>query len=91
MVRKTKSWIRDKININDYQIGQLVVVARRKSNGYPRHLIDDEPYQIKEIENENLILYNLKFRTPNVLKVHFSYCLNLQLMRDEIINDLLKD
>lgn len=91
MVKKTKIWIKDNIKITDFQVGQLIIVARRKPNGYPHSLIDDASYQIKRIEKEYLIVHNLKFRTPNELKVHYSYCLNSQLMRDEIINDLLKD
>lgn len=91
MVNRSKSWIKDRIDITDYQIGQSVIVVRRKLNGHPKALVDNEPYQIKRIENDNLILHNLKFRTPNEIKVHYSYCVNLQLMRDEVINDLLKD
>jgi hypothetical protein len=74
-----------------YEVGQNVIVVRRKKNGYPRSLIDNQPYQIKRIENDCLILQNLKSRTPSEIKVHFSYCLNLQLMRDEIIKDILKN
>lgn len=90
-MEKSKVWIKDRISISDYQVGQSVVVVRRKQNGHPRFLVDNEPYQIKRIENDCLILHNLKFRTPNEIKVHYSYCMNLQFMRDEIINDILKD
>ena len=90
-MEKSKVWIKDRIDISNYAVGQTVMVVRRKKNGHPRALVDNQPYQIKRIENDCLILHNLKFRTPSEVKVHFSYCLNLQLMRDEIINDLLKD
>ena len=90
-MKKTKTWIKDRISILNYNPGQCVVVARRKKNGHPRSMVDNHSYLIKRIENDCLILHNIKSGTPSELKVHWSYCLNLQLMRDEIINDLLKD
>jgi len=90
-MEKSKTWITDRVDISRYKVGETVMVVRRKKNGHPRALQDNQPYQIKRIENDCLILHNSKFRTPSEIKVHFSYCLNVQLMRDEIINDLLKD
>jgi hypothetical protein len=39
-MEKSKVWIKDRLSISDYQIGQKVNVARRKRNGYPISMID---------------------------------------------------
>jgi hypothetical protein len=95
-MEKTKTWITDRLTVNEFQSGDTMLV-RRKKNGHPRAIKDNTPYKIKRIENDCLVLFQSDgsvsatlFR-PKQFKVHFSYFLNTQTVRDEIINELLKD
>lgn len=94
--KKMKKWyIKDKINQGEinYNIGDEVVVIRRKQNGYPHKLKDDVIYIVRQIENDNLIvaqhsLDGVGFLQP--IKVNRTYVCSKSLLRDIKINDILK-
>ena len=95
-MEKSKTWITDRLTANDFQTGDTVMLVRRKKNGHPRAIKDNTPYKIKRIENDCLVLFrdgsvSATLFQPKEFKVHFSYFLNTQTVRDEIINELLKD
>jgi hypothetical protein len=90
-MEKSKIWIKDRLSISDYQVGQKVRVVRRKKNGYPNAMIDGESYLIREIKYDSLVLISLDGDDWFCTKVHWTYCSNLKIIRDEIINDILKD
>lgn len=90
-----KYFIKDKIKQGEisYNIGDEVVVVRRKKNGHPRNLKDGISYIIRDIENDNLIVAEhssdgIGFLQP--IKVHKTYVCNKSLLRDIKINDILK-
>ena len=97
-MERTRTWIKDGIDRSQitFFVGQKVFVFRRKPNGYPRALKDGKPYFIKRIENDCLVLYQDESVTaalfqPKEFKVHRTYLIPIEYLRDEIINDLLKD
>ena len=96
-MEKSKTWITDRLTANDFQAGDTVMLVRRKKNGHPRAIKDNTTYKIKRIENDCLVLFqsdgsvSATLFQPKEFKVHFSYFLNTQIVRDEIINELLKD
>lgn len=88
-----KQYITDRIKrgIITYQVGDEVVVVRRKKNGYPRGLKDDVIYIIKDIEGDNLIVSEpINDRWHQPVKVHRSYVGNKSALRDIKIDEILK-
>lgn len=89
-MEKSKIWAKDRLKISDFQVGQKVLLIRRKINGHPKGIKDNQFYEIKRIENDCLILKSGKSIPPE-FKVHFSYFISIQLLRNETIDDLLSD
>lgn len=93
-MERTRIWIKDGIERKNikFSVGQQVLCFRRKKSGYPKSLEDGVRYRIKEIINDSLVLthsenpYNQKD-----FKVHRTYLIPIEVVRDEIINELLKD
>lgn len=90
-----KWFIKDKIRNSQirYQVGDEVVVIRRKKNGHPRSLKDDVVYIVRNIENDNLIVSQHSSDGVGFLqsvKVHCSYVCNKSLLRDIKIDEILK-
>jgi len=90
-----KWFIKDKIRNSQirYQVGDEVVVVRRKKNGHPRSLKDDVVYIVRNIENDNLIVSQHSSDGVGFLqsvKVHCSYVCNKSLLRDIKIDEILK-
>jgi len=90
-----KWFIKDKIRNSQirYQVGDEVVVIRRKKNGHPRSLKDDVVYIVRNIENDNLIVSQHSSDGVGFLqsvKVHCSYVCNKSLFRDLKIDEILK-
>ena len=56
-MEKSKTWITDRLTVNDFQTGDTVMLVRRKKNGHPRIIKDNTPYKIKRIENDCLVLF----------------------------------
>jgi len=69
-MEKSKVWIKDRLSISDYQVGQKVRVFRRKKNGYPNAMIDGESYLIREIKYDSLVLISLDGDDWFCTKVH---------------------
>jgi hypothetical protein len=98
-MERTRTWIKDGIDRSriEFFVGQKVFVFRRKPSGHPRALKDGVPYYIKRIENDCLVLYQegqsptAALFQPKEYKVHRTYLIPIEYLRDEIINDLLKD
>ena len=101
-----KYFIKDKIKQGEisYNIGDEVVVARRKNNGHPRGLKDDVVYAVIKIENDDLFVIDVDtFRSVsseykshkivqlfnNAKKVNKTYMIPKYILRDIKINDIL--
>lgn len=72
--------------------GDEVLVFRRKSNGHPRALKDNETYIIRKIENDSLIVAqrssdDVGFSEP--VKVHKTYMISKRYLREVKINSIL--
>lgn len=93
-----KYFIKDKIKQGEisYNIGDEVVVVRRKNNGHPRRLKDDVVYVVIKIENDDLFVTDADtFRSVssvqlnNAKKVNRTYMIPKYILRDIKINDIL--
>ncbi len=76
-----------------YNIGDEVVLLRRKKSGYPRAIKDDEVYIIQNIENDQVIVSQHSSDGVgwiNPIKVHKTYLINKSKLRDIKINSILK-
>ena len=87
-MEKTKLWHKD--HVNKFSVGDKVVVFRRKKNGHPKALKDGVIYTVKEIIGDDLMISN-GLVNYNLHKIHKTYLINVEWIRDEIINQLLKD
>jgi hypothetical protein len=98
---KGKVWHRSK-NIS-FNIGEKVVLFRRKANGYPRFLDDDKTYRIKRIDWESIFIIDVEFEGSNhedsfaygtrqkEFKVHRSFLVPLNINRGLLLAEFLKD
>jgi len=73
--------------------GDEVIVFRRKNNGHPRALKDNEAYIIIKIENDSLIVAQhssdaVGFLEP--IKVHKTYMISKRYLREIKINSILE-
>lgn len=84
-MEKTRIWNKDNVS---FENGDRVVVFRRKKNGHPKILKDGVTYLVKSMIGNDLILEIGSNRTA---KVDRSYLVPIQLVRDEIIRNLLED
>ena len=77
----------------NYEIGDEVVLLKRKNTGYPAQVEDDVIYTIKEIENDHILisksLVGLRWSQP--IKVHKTYLINKSKLRDIKINSILNE
>ena len=79
----------------NYKKGDVVVVFRRKANGYPKNLIDGQDYVVISFGDEDrLELLNLKDYQSKVntkcIKVHKSFIIPKTILRDIKIDEILK-
>lgn len=91
MIWKLKDMI--KRGIITFHKGDSVIVFRRKSNGYPRSIKDNEEYIITGIEDSSLIVSKhstdgIGFLPPK--KVHKTYMIQKFMIRDLKINSILE-
>lgn len=91
-----KKWkIKDKINHGDitYNVGDEVILVRRKQNGYPHRIKDGEVYIVNQIENDFLLIAQHSsdgIGFINHAKIHKTYFCNKSLLRDIKIDEILK-
>lgn len=77
-----------------YNEGDVVIVYRRKANGYPRHLKDSQPYVVVYLWGESVEVVemgHINNDNGRKLKVHTSFIIHQQWIRDKVLEDLLKD
>lgn len=73
-------------------IGDEVIVFRRKNNGHPRSLKDNENYIIRKIENDCLFVSkNSSIIISELIKVHKTYMISKRYLREVKINSILKE
>ena len=87
-MEKTRIWNKDHVKIS---VGDRVVVFRRKTNGHPKSLKDGKVYKVLNIIGEDIeVEGEAYFKSVIRVKVHKSYLITIDYMRDEIINKLLE-
>lgn len=94
MDAKSKIWMKDRFNIYDYQVGDLVTVVRKSSRGYPNKLVTGVFYKVCNIDKNVLDLIkedDPKFRA----RVHYLYLMKKSLYqqytREDKLNFILDD
>lgn len=86
---KTRIWHKD--NVHKFQEGDKVVVFRRKKNGHPKYLKDGVVYGVKGINGDDVIISSDGLYGSKIdYKIHKSYLIDIQFIRDELIDELLK-
>jgi hypothetical protein len=75
-----------------FQKGDVVKVFRRKVNGYPRALKDDEEYFVRNIDSDSLFVSQhssdgIGWQAP--IRVHKTYMMNKTTLRDIKLNSIL--
>jgi len=83
-MEKTRIWNKDNVS---FEIGDRVVVFRRKKNGHPKILKDGVAYLVKSMVGNDLILET----DSNLVKVNRTYLVPIQFVRDEIIKNLFEE
>jgi ferredoxin-fold anticodon binding domain-containing protein len=83
-----------KSGVITYEVGDEVVLLKRKKTGYPKSIEDGEVYTIKDIENDHLII--TKHSSDGIgwlqpIKVHKTYLINKSKLRDIKINSILNE
>lgn len=86
-MEKTKIWHKD--HVSNLQTGDRVVVFRRKKNGYPKCLKDGIVYKVKYVNGDDVII--ALYRSTVDYKIHKSYLIDIQFVRDELIAKLLEE
>lgn len=87
-----KNWLEDVKRLGQIQFkeGDIVELARKKSNGYPKFLEMGKHYFIRFIENEFIWLGNTKYDIiSKCVKIHNSFVITSQILRDKKIEDIL--
>ena len=77
-----------------YEIGDEVVLLKRKKSGYPKSIKDGDIYIIQQIENDHLIVNQHSSDGKGWLqqiKVHKTYLINKSKLRDIKINSILSE
>ena len=75
-----------------FNVGDKVFLYKRKKNGYPKKIIDDTPYIIKDIINDVLViaLHSLDgVGWSQIIKVHKTYMIENSIIREEKLNSIL--
>ena len=70
-----------------FQEGDVVVVFRRKSNGYPNRIKDGVEYEVKSVSDDSLFVSNGEYL--QTIKVHKTYMIQKSMIRDFKINSIL--
>ena len=88
---KSKTWVKDRYF--EYKKGDVVKLVRKKENCHPRSLSFGVNYKVLKVENEDLFVQKLddqelEFR---IIKANKNYFVPIDKMRDELINDILKN
>lgn len=83
-----------KRGIISFQKDDSVYVFRRKKNGHPRALKDNEEYFIRNIDSDSLFV--AKHSTDGVgwlapIRVHKTYMMNKNTLRDIKLNLILEE
>jgi hypothetical protein len=89
---KIKDMIKN--GIITYDIGDEVVLLKRKKSGYPKSIKDDEVYIITNIENDNISIAQHSSDGVgwiNHAKVNKIYLINKSKLRDIKINSILNE
>ncbi len=74
---------------SNYSPSTIVTLIRKKPNGYPKFLDFGINYKVSQVENENLYL-----ECPNnghLKKIHFSYVMPINVIRNIFINKILEN
>ena len=71
-----------------FELNEEVVLFKRKKNGYPNNISDDLVYIVDEIEGDYLFIYEKD--SKNMYKIHKTYMINKETLRDIKINHILK-
>jgi len=90
-MEKTRIWHKD--HVSNFQKGDKVVVFRRKNSGHPKCLKDGMVYEVKDVNGDDVIItiegLGL-FRSQQSFKIHKSYLIDIQFVRDELITKILE-
>lgn len=89
---KNKIWHKD--NSISFNKGDMVIVFRRKSNGHPKRLLDGKKYLVVDVINEDVVLEIESYAsslTKERYKVHKSYLITVDVSRDILISEFLKE
>lgn len=91
---KSKTWVKDRYF--EYKQGDIVKLVRKKENGHPRSLSFGVSYKVLKVENEDLFVQELDMEELHlgdirIKKVNKNYFIPVQKLRDELINDILKN
>ncbi len=74
---------------SSYSPSTPVTLIRKKPNGYPKFLEFGVIYKVSQIENENLYLECPS--NGHLKKIHFSYVMPVNVMRNIFINKFLEN
>lgn len=78
-----------KRGIIDYQVGDEVVIFKRKKNGHPRSIKDDTTYIIKKIDYDgHLHVIPKNFNIVHATRVHKMYMIQLSILREIKLNSI---
>lgn len=89
-MEKTKIWHKD--HVSKFKKGDRVVVFRRKKNGHPKCLIDGKVYIVSDIiADDVMIKTDGPFNSQQVYKIHKTYLIDIQWIREELLKEILKD
>ena len=83
-----------KSGVITYEVGNEVVLLKRKQNGYPKYLKDDEVYIIRGIVNDDILVAQHSFDGlgwNQSRKVHKTYLINKSDLRDIKIDSILNN
>jgi hypothetical protein len=93
---KTRIWIKDELDSGQlkFEEDQIVIVYRRKKNGYPSHIEDGKLYKVIKINGDILYLIIPNISIDNGIsrefKVHRTFVIPIYYLRNEIINEILQ-
>lgn len=90
-MKNKKIW--DIVNDTKYQIGDMVRLSRKRTDGYPRHLQFDTDYYIIDVKNDVLTISTDReggWGSRTKFKINKLYILPLGKIRDLKIDQILK-
>jgi hypothetical protein len=89
---RSKNWVKDRYF--EYTVGDIVKLVRKKKNGHPRALELGAIYKILKIENNDLFVNDatkMNLNGGTYVKVNKDYFVPIEMMREELINDILNN